>query len=100
MGSFRSLFSWSNEFGLVLSGLLTIGYFGGRGLLGWLPTLFAIGLIIGAIVVAWSMTKPMQQQEEGGFQEQPENRDFSNFLLLLGFFICGFAVFVYFGSLL
>jgi len=100
MQSFRGILEFWNEAGLVISGLMTIGYFGSRGLLGWLPMLLAIGVIIGAIVIAWLLTQPMQQQEEEGFYEQPKNRNFSNFMIYFGLFIWGAITFSYFGSLL
>ena len=100
MQSFRGILEFGNEVWLVISGLMAIGYFGSRGLLGWLPMLLAIGVIIGAIVIAWLMTQPMQQQEEEGFYEQPKNRNFSNFMIYFGLFIWGAITFSYFGSLL
>ena len=100
MQSFRGILEFWNEAGLVIAGLMTIGYFGSRGLLGWLPALLAIGVIIGAIVIAWLLTQPMQQQEEEGFYEQPKSRSFSNFMIYLGLFIWGAITFSYFGSLL
>lgn len=100
MQSFRGILEFWNEAGLVISGLMTIGYFGSRGLLGWLPMLLAIGVIIGAIVIAWLLTQPMQQQEEEGFYEQPKNRNFSNFMIYFGLLIWGAITFSYFGSLL
>ena len=100
MQSFRGILEFWNEAGLVIAGLMTIGYFGSRGLLGWLPMLLAIGVIIGAIVIAWLLTQPMQQQEEEGFYEQPKNRNFSNFMIYFGLFIWGAITFSYFGSLL
>ena len=99
MQSFRGILEFWNEAGLVISGLMTIGYFGSRGLLGWLPMLLAIGVIIGAIVIAWLLTQPMQQEEEG-FYEQPKNRNFSNFMIYFGLLIWGAITFSYFGSLL
>jgi len=100
MQSFRGILEFWNEAGLVISGLMTIGYFGSRGLLGWLPMLLAIGVIIGAIGIAWLLTQPMQQQEEEGFYEQPKNRNFSNFMIYFGLLIWGAITFSYFGSLL
>ena len=100
MQSFRGILEFWNESGLVISGLMTIGYFGSRGLLGWLPMLLAIGVIIGAIGIAWLLTQPMQQQEEEGFYEQPKNRNFSNFMIYFGLLIWGAITFSYFGSLL
>jgi len=102
MESFRGILEFWNEAGLLVSGLLTIGYFGSRGLLGWLPALLAIGVIIGAIVIAWLMTQPMQQQaeEEDFYSEQPKSRSFSNFMIYFGLFIWGAITFSYFGSLL
>ena len=100
MQSFRGILEFWNEAGLVISGLMTIGYFGSRGLLGWLPMLLAIGVIIGAIGIAWLLTQPMQQQEEEGFYEQPKSRSFSNFMIYFGLLIWGAITFSYFGSLL
>lgn len=101
MESFRGILEFWNEAGLLVSGLLTIGYFGSRGLLGWLPALLAIGVIIGAIVVAWLMSRPMDQSEDQGFyEERSGDRGFNKFLVYLGLFIWGAITFVYFGSLL
>ena len=102
MQSFRGILEFGNEAGLVISGLMAIGYFGSRGLLGWLPMLLAIGVIIGAIVIAWLMTQPMQQQaeEEDFYSEQPKSRSFSNFMIYFGLLIWGAITFSYFGSLL
>ena len=100
MQSFRGILEFGNEAGLVISGLMAIGYFGSRGLLGWLPMLLAIGVIIGAIVIAWLLTQPMKQQEEEGFYEQPKNRNFIDFMIYFGLLIWGAITFSYFGSLL
>jgi len=101
MQSFRGILEFWNEAGLLVSGLLAIGYFGSRGLLGWLPALLAIGVIIGAIVVAWLMSRPMDQSEDQGFyEERSGDRGFNKFLVYLGLFIWGAITFVYFGSLL
>ena len=101
MQSFRGFLEYWNEAGLVVSGLMTIGYFGSRGLLGWLPALLAIGLIIGAISLAWALSKPLEQpKDEGFYGEQPQNRGFDKFMIYLSLFLWGMVVFMYFGSLL
>ena len=100
MTAFRGILEFWNEAGLVISGLMVIGYFGSRGLMGWLPTFLAIALIMGAIAIAWMLAQPLQQAEEEGFYEQPQNKGFDKFILYLGLFIWGAATFVYFGSLL
>jgi hypothetical protein len=101
MQSFRGFLGYWNEAGLVVSGLMSIGYFGSRGLLGWLPTLLAIGLIIGALALAWMLSRPLDQPEEEGFySEQPPNKGFDKFMIYFGLFIWGAITFVYFGTLL
>lgn len=99
MQSFRGILELWNEVGLVSTGLMSIGYFGIRGWLGWLPSLLMIGVIMGAIAIAWMLTRPPEQVEEEGFySEQPQNRSFDQFMLYLGLFICAALVFAFVGS--
>ena len=98
MSSFRGILEFWNEVGLVISGLMLIGYFGVRGWLGWLPTLLAIGVIMGSIAIAWMLTRPPEQAEEEGYSEQPQDRSFYQFMFYLGSFICAALVFACVGS--
>ena len=100
MQSFRNIFSFANEAGWIISGMCLIGYCGIRGWFGWLPVFLAVGIIMGAIAVAWMLAQPLQQSEEESFYEQPQNKGFDKFMIYLGLFIWGAAIFVYFGSLL
>ena len=99
MKGFREYLDFWNEFGLVVTGCVCIGYFGSRGWLGFLPGLAAILLILGAIVVsaliAKSQSAPVDDDAFG--YEQRGNEPLNKFTLYLGLFIAGIAIFVSLG---
>lgn len=99
MKNFREYLDFWNEFGLIATGCICIGYFGSRGWLGYLPALVAILLILGAIVIAALMAKaqsaPVDDDVFG--YEQRGNKPLDKFILYFGLFILGMAVFVSLG---
>jgi hypothetical protein len=97
MAAFRELLSFWNEGGMIVSLLLSIGYFGSRNALAFLPGAFLALFVAGglglAIMMAVSHSQPKDEYaQRGGWGDRA---------LWYGvLFLCGTAAVTFVGSLL
>lgn len=96
MKAFRDSLSFWNETGLIVSVVLSVGYFGSRQLLGYLPQFTLALLVIGAIVLASFLSRGGGNEDD--YEER--NKPLDRFIWLTACFLLGMGLFTFLGTLL
>lgn len=99
MKVFREYLSFWNEGGLVATGLMCIGYFGYRGMLGNLPLfLTVIGILISA-ALAFLIANAQAPQEDDFAYDRPKHHQLDTFIKFFLMFLWGMVIFMTLGTI-
>lgn len=100
MKAFRDYLSFWNEAGLLVSGLMVVGYFGSRGMLGRLPMFLAVIAISASAVLAFLISNAQAPVADDGFMsEKPRFAALDRFVGLFLLFLLGVALAVFLGAI-
>lgn len=99
MKAIRTVLEFVNESGLIITAAMMVGYFGIRGMLGWLPAFAAVIGIIGFLTLAYLLATAQPSGDEYGYSENPSPW-IDKFIVYSLLFIFGFAAFGTIGILI
>lgn len=100
MKHFRDILSLWNESGLIVTGLMCVGYFGSRGLLGNLPLFIAILGVVASAALAFIIANAQAPASDDGFSyEKPRFQTLDRFAGLFLLFLLGMVLFTFLGTI-
>jgi hypothetical protein len=100
MRQLRGALEWWNESGLVVTGLMCVGYFGSRGMLGKFPLLIAVCLCLASAVTSYLLARQQPQQEADSWDfDRPKNQTLDRFILFFLAFLSGIILFAFLGAI-
>lgn len=99
MKSIRTILEFVNESGLIITAAIMIGYFGIRGVLGWLPVFASVIGIIGLLALAYLFATAQTSGDDYGYSES-QSHWVDKFIFYSLLFLGGFAAFGTIGILI